>query len=393
MKSLPPRGARWIAGAILVALGLVHGESSSAGAGRDSSGWIAARPDYAWSFPRDHWTHAGYRTEWWYLTGQLQSESDATRRFGYQFTLFRVGILPERPAFASAWATGDLVMGHAAVTDLSTGSHTFSEVLLRAGPILGEFPPYPGEKGLIAWCRGPAGTDASWELRWNGVGFDFAMRDDAQGIAFALSTRPEKPLVFQGPNGYSRKGAAEGAASQYYSFTRLATHGSVTTGGATHPVRGVSWMDKEFGSGVLAPHQQGWDWFSLQLDDGREVMLYLLRDRQGGVDFARGTLVGPGAETLELGPDDFEVEASRTWRSPATGAVYPARWSVRVSAADPPITLEVVPELAAQENRCRLAGGLFYWEGAVSILDDRGVGVGRGYVELTGYGTDNRPGL
>lgn len=363
----------------------------------DTSEWIAAVGDYSWSFPRDHWSHPGYRTEWWYLTGHLESETDPSRRFGYQFTLFRVGLLTERPPLASSWAATDVIMGHAAVTDLTAGVHTFSEVLWRTGPLLGEFAPYPAGRETellpIAWCRAPAGTDTTWSLAWNGAAFSFAMRDDAQGIAYDLSTSPARPLVFHGPNGYSRKGTAGDAASQYYSLTRLATRGTITVDGTVHAVRGVSWMDKEFGSGVLAPHQEGWDWFSLQLDDGRDVMLYLLRDRQGGIDFARGTLVGVDGAAQELGPEAFAVESSRTWKSPSTGATYPARWSVGVPGASPPIAVEVVPELAGQENRGRLAGGLFYWEGAVAILDQRGGRIGRGYVELTGYGTGNRPGL
>lgn len=359
--------------------------------------WIAARRDYSWSFPRDHWSHPGYRTEWWYLTGHLESETDPSRRFGYQFTLFRVGLLTETPPLVSSWAATDVIMGHAAVTDLAAGVHTFSEVLWRAGPLLGEFEPFPAAGAVeslpIAWCRAPAGTDTTWYLAWNGAAFSFAMRDDAQRIAYDLSTSPARPLVLHGPNGYSRKGTAGDAASQYYSFTRLATRGTITVGGTTHVVRGMSWMDKEFGSGVLGPHQEGWDWFSLQFDDGRDVMLYLLRDRQGGIDFARGTLVGVGGAAQELGPEEFAVESSRTWESPVTGASYPARWTVRVPAASPPIAVEVVPELAGQENRGRLAGGLFYWEGAVLVQDERGGRIGQGYVELTGYGTGNRPGL
>lgn len=318
------------------------------------------------------------------------------RRFGFQFTFFRVGLLPESPGFASDWTARDAVMAHASVVDLDAGEHRFSELLHRAVPELGGFPGFSGDAApgdLLAWARAPAGTDTVWTLRWNGGAFDLEARDDATGIGLDLSTHPGKPLVLQGPNGYSRKGLPSDAASLYYSFTRLATHGTLTLAGKAWAVRGVSWMDKEFGSGVLAEHQSGWDWFSLRLEDGRDVMLYLLRDRENRVDFARGTLISASGEVRILEGSDFRVRATATWRSEQTSAVYPARWEISIPDARPAIEVEVRPEVADQENRGRLAGGLFYWEGAVGVRTRTGAACGEGYVELTGYGTRNRPAL
>ncbi|MFQ5893180.1 MAG: lipocalin-like domain-containing protein, partial [Nitrospinota bacterium] len=278
--------------------------------------WKTARPDYVWSFPQDHWARAGYRTEWWYFTGHLTATASPERRFGYQFTVFRVGLAAERPELASAWNATDLIMAHAAITDLADGRHRFSELLYRTVPFLGGFGRWPDP--LIAWSRAPAGTDGTWTLRWNREAFDFAMRDDAQGMAFALSTRPAKPLVFQGPGGFSRKGQGTGAASHYYSFTRLSTEGALLLDGTTFTVRGESWMDKEFSSTQLADHQAGWDWFSLQLEDGREIMLYVLRDKAGGVDFAQGTIVSKKGEARYLARQDWSVRATRTWTSPVS---------------------------------------------------------------------------
>ncbi len=350
-----------------------------------AEGWRAARPDYGWSFPQDHWARAGYKTEWWYFTGHLESEEG--RRFGYQFTFFRVGLMPQRPALASNWTSHNLIMGHAAISDLSSGRHVFSEVLYRAVPMLGRFGTYPDS--LIAWSRAPAGTDGRWTLRWNGEAFDFAMADRKAGMAFSFSTRPVKPLVFQGPNGYSRKGTGPMSASQYYSFTRLLTEGTVTVGGETFGVRGESWMDKEFGSNQLAEHQAGWDWFSLRLADGREVMLYLLRDTSGKVDFARGTVVSPSGEAHYLAAADFSVRATKRWTSRETGATYPSRWVVDLPGEG--LRMEVAPELADQENQSRAVG--FYWEGAVRVLTGEGKRIGRGYVELVGYGTKRKPAI
>ena len=348
--------------------------------------WKPARPDYAWSFPRDHWAHAGYRTEWWYFTGHLQG--DDGRRFGYQFTFFRVGVLPTAPDTDSAWTARDVIMGHAAVSDLDRDEHRFSEVIHRAMPLLGGFGAWP--EPLIAWSRAPAGTPDTWRLSWNGSGFDFEIRDDAQAMSFALSTRPGKPLVFQGPNGYSRKTQSGDGASLYYSFTRLQTSGHLSLDGQTWQVSGESWMDKEFFTRVLAPYQTGWDWFSLQLDDRREVMLFLLRREDDATDFASGTVVHPDGSTTYLDGSAFTVTRQAHWKSPHTEAVYPSRW--RLSIPQEQLDLDIVVEMADQENRSRLIGTLHYWEGAVRLLQN-GLSVGRGYVELTGYGTSSRPAL
>ncbi len=355
----------------------------AAGAGE----WKTARPDYAWSFPHDHWARHGYKTEWWYFTGHLTSEDG--RRFGYQFTFFRIGMLPRRPTLASDWATGNLIMGHAAIGDIESQRHLFSEVIYRITPLLGGIGEYPDT--LIAWSRAPAGTDALWTLRWSGSGFDFSMTDSRRRMGFSLSTRPDKPMVFQGPNGFSRKGKDEAAASQYYSFTRLATTGEIRLNGERLTVTGKSWMDKEFGSNQLEAHQAGWDWFSLQLDDGREVMLYVLRDTTGAADFARGTIVSAAGQARYLAPESFSIRAKETWRSPETDAVYPSQWEVALPGED--LRMSIRPVMADQENRSALIRSMFYWEGAVEITGPDGKRMGQGYVELVGYGTGSRPRL
>ncbi len=361
---------------VLVMTGLPAGPAES-----QAPAWQPADSAYVWAFPRDHWAHAGYQTEWWYLTGHLTPAGDTAPRFGYQFTFFRVGLLPNGTELQSTWAATDLIMGHAALTDRRTGHHRFSEIVYRATPLLGTFQPFPDT--LLAWSRGPPGTAERWTLAWNGAAFNVAMQDTRARTGFALTTRPAKPLVFQGPNGFSRKGQGPTAASQYYSFTRLVTSGTVVMDGDTLAVRGTSWMDKEFGSNQLAPGQVGWDWFSLHLDDGRELMLYVLRDSTGGVDYGRGTLVAAEGAVRFLTPADWTIDVRARWRSDATGAVYPARWRVRVPSAG--LELDLEPVVANQENVSRLIADLAYWEGAVVVRDGRGAVIGRGYVELTGY--------
>ena len=217
-------------------------DTSKIGSNVDS-GWKIAKPDYLWSFPRDHWAHRGYDMEWWYFTGHLELVDDPRRRFGYQFTIFRIRGLPEQPGVVSEWSPIDLLMGHAALTDISGREHRFVDIMYRETPMLVEFHDPPDK--IIAQSLALHGTDGRWVLRWNGSGFDFEMKDNKRAMAFRLTTRPLKPLVLQGPNGYIRKGKTPTAASQYYSLTRLSTKGTLTLDRHTLKVRGASWMDRE----------------------------------------------------------------------------------------------------------------------------------------------------
>lgn len=379
-----PRGRA--AAALLLVAGLAaraaRGEGAAgADGGNGPGGFAPVDPDHRWSFPADHRAHPAQRNEWWYFTGIVETAGPEVRRLGYQLTLFRVGLVRDPPPLDSDLAAGAAVMGHAALTDLATGRHVFSEVLWRAAPPLGGFPP---DGPLLAFARAPAGSGGRWSVSLApGGGFAVAMRDDARGIALDLLLAPEKPLALQGPNGYSRKAAAPGYASLYYSFTRLATAGTVTAGGAPAPVRGTSWMDRERSTAALAPGQVGWDWWSLRLADGRDLMLYALRRPDGTVDWRNGALIGvDGAVTL-LAADAWTAEPTGRWESPATGAVYPSGWRVRVPGAG--IDLQVRPLVAAAENVSALLPGLAYWEGPVGLVDAAGRAAGEGYVELTGY--------
>jgi predicted secreted hydrolase len=356
-------------------------------AGSGPTSWTAADPDYRWSFPADHWSHDRYRLEWWYFTGHLAAVGPTEREFGFQFTVFRIGLHPHPLDYESSWTASNLFMGHAAVTDKTAGRHVFSELLYREASFLSGFGEWPDRR--IAWSRAPVGTDGIWTIDWNGTGFDFEAMDERQGFAFDLSTRPSKKLVLQGPGGYSRKAETDGAASLYYSMTRLATEGTLRIDGSTYRVSGESWMDKEFSTSHLGDEQVGWDWFSLQLEDGRDLMLYVLRREDGSVDYSRGTVVGPDGRTRFLDAGEWSYEATSSWRSRRTGAVYPARWTIQIP--DEGLRVEVEPVVADQENVGHLSGGVHYWEGAVAVRDARGRPVGRGYVELTGYGEGSRP--
>ena len=384
MKTSRVRPVRaWRRAAVITLLAALGPASAGAQA------WRVAEPGYHWQFPRDHWSHPGYKTEWWYFTGQLAAESDSTRRFGYQFTFFRVGVSPLPLVLASTWAMTDLIMGHLAITDPVAGRHWFAEVVWRANGVLGGFNPAPEPR--VAWSRAPTGTAGTWDLFWRDDGFAFAASDARQGIALDLVTRPRKPLVFQGPGGFSAKAAGGQSASLYYSFTRLATSGTLAIDGERLRVTGESWMDKEFGSNQLADRQVGWDWFSLQLEDGRDLMLYQLRSADAVVDFASATLVSPTGTTEYLGQAEWALNVTDHWTSPVTKARYPSAWRLRIPGDG--LELMIVPELAQQENVSRLVPNLFYWEGAVRVLGPDGRALGRGYVELTGYGNGARPAI
>jgi predicted secreted hydrolase len=208
------------------------------------------------------------------------------------------------------------------------------------------------------------------------------LRAAQDSLAIDLLLTDRKGPVLQGDNGYSQKGPEPGNASYYYSQTRLASSGAVQVGDALYQVDGLSWMDHEFSTSALAPDQVGWDWFALQLDDGSELTVFQIRKADGSVDpFSSGTLVAPDGSARHLGRDDFEIRVGATWRSPRSGATYPARWTVTVPTAD--LSLEIEPYLVDQE----LNVSYVYWEGAVRISDERaGLAVrGSGYVELTGY--------
>jgi predicted secreted hydrolase len=369
--------------------------------------WRHASPTYPWDFPRDHWSHPGYRTEWWYFTGHLAAVDDPDRRFGFQFTVFRVGLFPEAPALDSQWTATDLVMTHIAVTDLARGEHLFSETLYRATPFLGGFGAY--DDTVLAWSRAPAGTDGEWRLERRPGGFAVSARDDRQQLALALTLTTDRPVVFQGPGGYSLKSGDGEAASQYFSYTRLDVTGHVVVGRVSDSptstgnppaadgalaVTGTAWMDREFSTSQLRPHQSGWDWFSLQLDDGRDLMFYRLRDRTGGVDFALGTLIEADGTVRHLEADDFVAQPERVWRSDTTAAPYPVDWTLRLPGEG--LRLEVRALVDDQENVSRHSG-IYYWEGAVAVSGrqeaEAGTATvgGRGYVELTGYGEGSRP--
>ena len=329
-------------------------------------------------FPEDHGPHPGFRTEWWYYTGNVTDEDG--RDCGFQLTFFRHSLTPLQdrknwPDPASTWRTDTLYLAHAALTDINGKRHLQAEKVSR--PVLSMAG--AERSGLSVSLQ-----VHDWQATLQPEGH--RLRADAGGFSLALDLLPEKPPVLHGEAGYSRKGGAPERASCYYSFTRMRVEGALSVDGKRHSVKGLAWMDHEFSTAPLEPGVTGWDWFSLQLREHSEVMIYLLREKAGGVHGASGgTFVSAEGKIRHLARDDVQVEPVDFWNSPRSGARYPVKWLVKVW----PLNLEVTvaARFLDQEMRTQASTGVDYWEGAVSV---RGTRAGRpvegaGYVELTGY--------
>jgi predicted secreted hydrolase len=340
------------------------------GAPSSPEGFKRADGSHRWDFPADFGPHPEYQTEWWYYTGTL--EDPAGRSFGYQLTLFRRGLLPpgdwvER---ASSWSTTQVFMGHFALSDIRDQEHHSFERFSRGAAGLAGAEAEPLRVWLENWAITQTAPDT------------FRLQAEQDGIQIDLTLADQKGLIFHGEEGYSQKGPDPGNASYYVSQTRLKTTGTIQLQGEEVPVTGLSWMDHEFSTSALSEGQVGWDWFSIQLENDLELMVFQIRRADGGVDpYSSGTLVLADGETLPLDQDQFAIQVTNTWRSPHTGADYPAGWVVRVP--DVGLTLEIQPRMADQEMDVSYA----YWEGAVLVSGSLGSEqvTGTGYVELTGY--------
>ena len=327
--------------------------------------WTAALEPRDWRFPRDHGPHENFRIEWWYYTGNLETETG--RRFGYQLTFFRTG-LQRDPVNPSRWTVRDLYTAHFAISDVANQRFLRFERTHR---------------GSLDWAGARQGRiwNGNWSLQFDADSAEHQLHALQDDHAIELTLRPEKPLILHGENGLSRKGSSPGNASYYYSFTRLETVGHVTIDGERLKVLGRSWMDHEFSSSFLEKGQQGWDWFSIQLNTGEELMIYQMRLKDGSADeHSSGTWVAKDGTVITLAREDFILEPLRVWRSPTTSATYPIAWRVRVPSLE--LDLNVSALMPNQEMDTSASTGVIYWEGCVDITGSR---AGRGYLEMTGY--------
>ncbi|MEM1271894.1 MAG: lipocalin-like domain-containing protein [Bacteroidota bacterium] len=347
--------------------------------GGDTTGYNRAIEVRDFVFPDDHGAHPGYKTEWWYYTGNVTSTEG--RRYGYQFTLFRSALTPPTDTAGlgstdSDWTTNQLFMGHFALTDIDGDAFYAYERFSRASAGLAGAQPEPFRVWLEDWsaeAAGPVDDPAQLPMR---------VRAYDEGTGLDLTLTPAKPMTLQGERGLDPKGAGVGNASYYFSYTRLATEGTMTVEGETVEVSGLSWMDREWSTSALDEGQVGWDWFALQLDDGSDLMYYQLRESDGSPSrFTNGVVVDEAGQRTTLTLDDVTLTVTDTWTSP-DGGTYPAGWTL--SAPTDNLDLVITPTVADQE----LDVSVRYWEGSVTITGTHnGQPVaGRGYVEMTGYG-------
>ena len=327
-----------------------------------------ALPGYKFEFPRDSFNHEEYQTEWWYYTGNLRA-SDG-HRFGFELTFFRQGT--SRHADSNPWFVHDLWIAHMALSNIDGQRFHHEERLNRSGP-------------------GIAGVEAETQRVWNGNWEEHIgepkqeIHATADAVGFALQLEPTKPPIVHGRNGVSQKAAGAGHASHYFSLTRLLTNGTIQVNGKTFRVEGLSWMDHEFFTGSMATDETGWDWLSIQLQDGSDLMLYRLRHRDGSIDpFSSGSYVDQTGKSRFLALQDFTMTPEADlWQSPNTSATYPVRW--HVSVPQMALELDVTTPLRSQELTGKF--GPSYWEGAIDVTGTRAGEkiAGTGYLEMTGY--------
>ena len=386
---------------LIVALALLTNPSRA----EDEPPFKQAIKPITFSFPADHASHAGYQTEWWYLTGNLKDEKG--HEFGYQFTIFRRAMAPKdakERGRKSAWAADDFYLLHLAISDIDGKVHADYESLERgtlgiAGatdvsellkerhavsfpdPKMIDYPKDKPEPFVRVWTK-DSSLDRfrnGWHLKASSarIGFDFDLAETSQKMS---------SIVLHGKSreeGLSRKGPKPGQASYYYSVPRLDTKGTLTLDGKKYQIGGLSWMDHEFGSNQLSPDQAGWEWFSIQLDNGIEIMLYVLRNKDGSIEpSSSGTWVDQAGSEGHIKVEQAMLKPGRIWKSQASGAEYAVEWTLHLPLGE----LRLKSALDDQEFHSKQGAGMNYYEGAIRVegTHDGKPVKGEGYLEITG---------
>ena len=346
---------------------------------KTDDGFDVPQPGHVFVFPRDHGSHPTFKLEWWYLTGHLFGPHG--ERFGFQSTVFRKAAKPALdPTNFSApmprFRNDEFFLVHAALVDVTTGQFLHTERLARSG--------WDASAAVETLSVQVGDTHLTFEdSTKERIALNTRLQKDA---ALSLILQPLKPLVIFGENGLSRKGDSPTAASWYLTFPRLKATGTLTLKDKQLPVTGEVWMDHEISSSQLSSEQVGWDWAGIQLDDGRELMVYRLRHKDGSTDRASAlSWVDRSGQATIQHADAFSWDASGIWKSPHSNAPYPL--PVRLRTTDPqtgePVEFSLSPLVQDQELQGTFSG-VPYWEGACRVLRN-GKNVGSAYVELTGY--------
>jgi predicted secreted hydrolase len=317
------------------------------------------------TFPADYGSHPEFRTEWWYVTGWLTTAQGES--LGFQITFFRTkpDIAGDNP---SSFSPRQILIAHGAISDPKRGRLWQDQRIRRAG------------MGLAEAATGDTAVSID---RWSLIrqAEHYVARVEAEDFSFDLTLTPTQAILLNGEAGVSRKGLAQAAASYYYSLPHLRVSGSIARQASHSRVTGEAWLDHEWSSEYLETQAVGWDWLGLNLEDGAALMAFRIRGLHGEQRWAGGTLRESDGTVRTLNSEDIEFNAGRRWVSSRTAISYPVEWTVRAAGR----TYAITPLLDDQENDTRLSTGAIYWEGAVrASVDNRPVG--RGYLELTGYG-------
>lgn len=322
-------------------------------------------------FPQDFGSHPDYQTEWWYYTGNLETETG--RPFGFQFTIFRRALSPEKipsTRHASDWRSRQVYFSHFTVSDIEGGDFYPEERFSRGSAQLAGAQAEP----YRVWLQ-------DWDISET-PDHQIALHAQTKDVGLNLELKQTLPPILQGDRGYSIKGSEPGNASYYYSQVQQQAQGIVRVNDQTFPVKGLSWTDHEYSTSALSPGTEGWDWFSLQFDNHTALMIYILRQADGStLPLSRGSFTDTDGVVTALAPDDWNIEVLDHWKSPINGAQYPSQWRIQIPKLD--LTLQGKPMMANQELNLSTT----YWEGAVQFsgaFHDQPVGA-KGYVELTGY--------
>ena len=343
-------------------------------AGAHTRGYEQVLKPRPFSFPADHGAHPAYKNEWWYFTGNLTTDSGRT--FGFQFTLFRYAVAPPGVALTnSAWATNQVYLAQVALSDINKDKYHTDERYGRGAMGLAGVVAEPFRAWLDDWT-------VIADPKACGDCYAVEIKAAATGFKLRLHLQNTQPAVLHGDRGLSRKSPVPGNASYYYSYTRMDASGEIVVNDAVYEVGGMAWFDHEWSTSSLQPDQSGWDWFSLQLSNRSELMVFRLRNRiTPDNDYYYGSLIEPDGRLQSLHQGDLHLRALTSWKSAASGAVYPLTWQLDIPGKK--LSLRVTPRMANQEmNR-----SFRYWEGAIQAggkMADRKV-AGTGYMELTGY--------
>ena len=323
-------------------------------------------------WPADFGAHPESRTEWWYVTGSLES---GARLWGFQVTFFRsaTGLAAGN---TSRFAATELVFAHAALTDLEQKRLRHDQRIARAGFGVAEAGTGNTQVLLRDWRLSRAENSTPERSRYRAL-----IQSDSAGFRFDLQFDATQPLLQQGVNGLSQKGPQAEQTSRYYSEPQLAVQGTLTLDGKPISVQGRAWLDHEWSDSLLDRTAVGWDWIGMNLADGSALTAFRVRRADGSSLYTGGSFRAPGQAPRNFGADEVRFAPGRVWQSPGSKARYPVEWRVDTPAG----AFTVKALLDNQELDSRGSTGAIYWEGLSDLLDTAGQRVGRGYLEMTGY--------